>query len=1286
MNKLFESGSHRRSGCKILVLALCFTLMVSMFPSAVLAADEVTESVAWEGTVASDFSGGSGTESDPYQISDAAELAYLAKSVNSGNNYADMFFVLTKDIDLSEANWISIGTEETMFAGTFNGGDHDISGLSIDSSENNAGLFGVTAQSASISNVKLSEPNISGEENVGSLVGSSYGKIEACEVAEGKISGTSQVGGLVGVTRNKVYSCIVSGIEVEGSESSIGGVIGCADFNQHLYTYDIESCGIVSSTVNGSNSVGGIVGYKNTGPSWAGYFGVTIKCSYNSDCRITGAEGVGGIVGKSQHHYTGDSITVKECFNSGTISGTTYVGGIVGWAIGDMNNGSTTIENCYNDGSVDASEKYAGGICAATSKTIKQCYNIGEVYAPEIAAAICGATGVSTLGSTYWATIENCYYLDGTDKNATQLSSEQFKLEESFEGWDFDTVWTLEGKKYPELQAVQKKETFKESLDVTLSSEITARKANSCEFLITASIENFTGQVAKNAEVEIVFAGTVTLIDGDQARISLGDIKHGESKELTWKASCMMISENAQICNYNIRLSVNGEISVNRLAYVWVPGINSTDYSIVMGKDQWSFSNSQQYFGTSEEGYYINADDYNKLTESLDNTYKYVFDKIMNIEGNSTSQSLIRWVGSCYGMSAVVVLNKIGILNVPQKVSKVTLYDIKRKNGMNDSIESLINFYQFQQYLTEAKDKESAFTNKYSTKEKLEVLEKMAANAGSNGTPVLLSYFWYDLDSSGKRVRNEEGDLVHKGHTVVAYAVESPESGGLYHGGGLIKTYDKRILIYDPNYPDGGEGKEYLYYDSNTGDWEIPGYSARSFDDSKAIITFATNKVEDIDLINYGLERSKNSYLEISKGTNFTLEKNGNTYLVDGLSPVDGLTIIPGMSEYAKDQEASNTSIAIQLSDSDNTFEVIPSNNHQQIEYSWNFSDHMASIMASNITSVICNKDGGIAFEGNNSEYSLELVYNEGYYTLPWYATNVSGLGANRMSVEKVDEGILVSGDSLQNVHVEVMGNNGTESKKFSTEQETALITSEKDKGKENVIIKVDLDQDGTYETTVENSNDNESIAGAGNASSQGTYNIIIETNGFGTISPSGSSQIKYGASQTFTITPDEGYEVEDVLVDGKSVGAVTSYTFENVTANHTISATFKKKETGSSADSDNNQTVVAAKIKTGVEKTTIKLKSTFSKKNNIQLNWTKSAGYKMDYYQVYRSTKRYSGYGSKAYYQTSTGTKNFYINTKELKKGTRYFYKVRGVRLINGEKVYTQWSNKAWRISRVNR
>jgi len=60
-----------------------------------------------------------------------------------------------------------------------------------------------------------------------------------------------------------------------------------------------------------------------------------------------------------------------------------------------------------------------------------------------------------------------------------------------------------------------------------------------------------------------------------------------------------------------------------------------------------------------------------------------------------------------------------------------------------------------------------------------------------------------------------------------------------------------------------------------------------------------------------------------------------------------------------------------------------------------------------------------------------------------------------------------------------------------------------------------------------------------------------------GTIEPSGDVVVNYGADQVFTITPDTGYDIADVLVDGVSVGAVASYTFENVTADHTIHATF---------------------------------------------------------------------------------------------------------------------------------
>jgi hypothetical protein len=71
------------------------------------------------------------------------------------------------------------------------------------------------------------------------------------------------------------------------------------------------------------------------------------------------------------------------------------------------------------------------------------------------------------------------------------------------------------------------------------------------------------------------------------------------------------------------------------------------------------------------------------------------------------------------------------------------------------------------------------------------------------------------------------------------------------------------------------------------------------------------------------------------------------------------------------------------------------------------------------------------------------------------------------------------------------------------------------------------------------------------------TYTITATAGSGGSISPLGTLTFTPGASQTFTITPAAGYHVADVLVDGASVGAVTTYAFTNITANHTIAATF---------------------------------------------------------------------------------------------------------------------------------
>lgn len=112
------------------------------------------------------------------------------------------------------------------------------------------------------------------------------------------------------------------------------------------------------------------------------------------------------------------------------------------------------------------------------------------------------------------------------------------------------------------------------------------------------------------------------------------------------------------------------------------------------------------------------------------------------------------------------------------------------------------------------------------------------------------------------------------------------------------------------------------------------------------------------------------------------------------------------------------------------------------------------------------------------------------------------------------------------------------------------------------------------------------------------------------------------------------------------------------------------------------NQAARTEKIIKGIENTEITLKSSFTTKGNIHLNWEKSPGYRVDYYEVFRSVKRNSGYSQKPFFTTCSSTKNDYTNTS-VRPGIRYYYKVRGVREIDGMLYYTQWSNKAWRTAR---
>ena len=92
---------------------------------------------------------------------------------------------------------------------------------------------------------------------------------------------------------------------------------------------------------------------------------------------------------------------------------------------------------------------------------------------------------------------------------------------------------------------------------------------------------------------------------------------------------------------------------------------------------------------------------------------------------------------------------------------------------------------------------------------------------------------------------------------------------------------------------------------------------------------------------------------------------------------------------------------------------------------------------------------------------------------------------------------------------------------------------------------------------TVANASDSSGSSGGHSSSSSSKYTIRASANVGGSISPSGNVSVSRGSDKTFTITADKGYEIADVLVDGESVGAVSSYTFEKVQKAHTITVQF---------------------------------------------------------------------------------------------------------------------------------
>ena len=241
-------------------------------------------------------------ESDgSYTVTSADGLMNVAELVNGGKT--DINITLDKNIDLTGKGWTPIGTSfDNSYKGTFDGGGHTITGLTVTTNDQFVGLFGYLNRAGTVKNVVMEGIQITSNHMfgcTGGVVGYSWGTIENCSVS-GSVSGTDCVGGVVG-------------------SQKAGSIIGCSS----------------SATVKGKHYVGGVAGEK-WGTMTACYATGNVTLEIASQKNNFG----GGVVGLNGGSRVLACYATGNVTSTGSSTGNVHIGGLFG-------DSYTTVTACY---------------------------------------------------------------------------------------------------------------------------------------------------------------------------------------------------------------------------------------------------------------------------------------------------------------------------------------------------------------------------------------------------------------------------------------------------------------------------------------------------------------------------------------------------------------------------------------------------------------------------------------------------------------------------------------------------------------------------------------------------------------------------------------------------------------------------------------------------------------------------------------------------------------------------------------------------------------------------
>ena len=504
---------------------------------------------------------------------------------------------------------------------------------------------------------------------------------------------------------------------------------------------------------------------------------------------------------------------------------------------------------------------------------------------------------------------------------------------------------------------------------------------------------------------------------------------------------------------------------------------------LTFGKDTFSFGNSGRSFS------------------GLNQRYK---DLLLNVAGTNTAKARLReaWKeiddkgnpirnGMCYGMSSSVILNWKKRIH-PEKWqtwhedTATYLCDlmspeaaksyVEKNNHMEDNEATtsldMIAFYQLMNWIPKVRNHWGGYQSDI-----LKEAVERAGEASNGGVPVLLCFEWKNLNWDPDSEDNDEEPVL--GHAIAAYDLHI----GSYMLDG--ENYLYRLSIYDPNCKNDAQ---YLYINGDYTTWKydaIYKYTdySRPLKKNEIRMYSATNDLSLIDPANPETDLLRNALSGIEEGyshpfliTNnprVTIENSiGDKIKVAELSAdvEEPYYLLPSL-EITEDA-TSNQEIIVVFSEEE-AIEIIP-DTETALDTEIIYSDIRFTAQSDGYGTAAFNPEGTVTLKNANGDeqpFALSLTVNEtNEINMPWYTLMVQGSSSETASLVKAREGILISGDNLNDVNVTANDDYETVELTFSTEETQVLVCA--DAEKEKLEIRADLDNDGTFESVISKDDD----------------------------------------------------------------------------------------------------------------------------------------------------------------------------------------------------------------------